>query len=239
MSVYLHLFLIEDAAQALNCTYKGKALGSFGDVSCFSFHETKNLIAGEGGALLINNDSLIKRTEILHEKGTDRSAFFRNEVDKYTWQDIGSSYAPSEVVTAFLAAQMEQAEQIMNKRRKIYSIYHDGLYDLSGRGVLTLPNVPDYCQHNGHIYAIRTTQIEHTAKLLDYLNTQGIYAIIHYVPLHSSPAGKRYSKTHGSLKVTELTAKQLVRLPTYFTLREETCREIIKHVYYFFEHLVI
>lgn len=207
------LAVVEDAAQAVGATYRGRALGSIGTLGTYSFHETKNIIAGEGGALLVNDGALAARAEIIREKGTDRSRFFRGEVDKYTWQEVGSSFLPSEILAAFLWAQLEEAEAINNKRRRLWESYHAGLAELEGEGILRRPIVPSGCVHNGHIYYVLLTDARQRQHVLDALAKDGIQATYHYVPLHSSPGGKRYGRAQGDLPITDRSWERLVRLP--------------------------
>ena len=190
------LFVIEDAAQALLSSYKGKHLGTIGDFGAISFHETKNIISGEGGALVLNRENYIERAEIIWEKGTNREQFFRGEVDKYTWTDIGSSYLPGELTAAFLYAQLEQAKQINARRAKIFNLYYELLEPFEDQGLIRLPQIePTVGSHNGHLFYIITNTPETRARLIQYLKDSGVYAIFHYIPLHSSPAGIRFGKT--------------------------------------------
>jgi dTDP-4-amino-4,6-dideoxygalactose transaminase len=221
------LAVVEDAAQAIGATYKRRALGSIGTLGAYSFHETKNIIAGEGGALLVNDGALAARAEIIREKGTDRSRFFRGEVDKYTWQEVGSSFLPSEILAAFLWAQLEQAEAINNKRRRLWENYHTRLAELEVRGLLRRPVLPSGCIHNGHIYYVLLTDARQRRGVLDALARHGIQATYHYVPLHSSPGGKRYGRAHGDLPVTDSSWERLVRLPLWPGLSESDQDRII------------
>jgi dTDP-4-amino-4,6-dideoxygalactose transaminase len=205
--------IVEDAAQGVGSAYKGRALGSIGTLGAYSFHETKNIIAGEGGALLVNDGALASRAEIIREKGTDRSRFFRGEVDKYTWQEVGSSFLPSEILAAFLWAQLEQADAINDTRRRLWKNYHLGLAELEAQGHLRRPTVPSHCIHNGHIYYVLLTDPQQRQGVLDALARHDIQATFHYVPLHSSPGGKRYGRPHGDLPVTERVWQRLIRLP--------------------------
>ena len=214
------LRVVEDAAQGVMATYKGRPLGSMGDLGAYSFHETKNVISGEGGALLVNEPALLSRAEIIREKGTDRSRFFRGEVDKYTWQEAGSSFLPSEIVGAFLWAQLEKADWIKSERLRIWNRYHELLEPLERRGVLRRPIVPAHCEHNGHMYYVLLANAATRERVLAQLKQEGIGAIFHYVPLHSSPAGRRYGRA-GDLPVTDSTAARLVRLPFWLGLGEE------------------
>lgn len=206
------LAVIEDAAQGVGATYKGRPLGGIGDLGTFSFHQTKNIISGEGGALLIRDPALVQRAEIIREKGTDRSLFLRGEVDKYTWREVGSSYLPSELIAAFLWAQLEQLESITVERRAIWSRYHDMLGPLEARELLTRPSIPNACVHNGHLYYV-LVEPERRARLLERFRDEQIGAPFHYVPLHSSPGGKRYGRIQGAMTVTDRAAESLVRLP--------------------------
>ena len=214
------LAVVEDAAQGLMASYKGRPLGSMGAFGTLSFHETKNLVSGEGGALLINDASAIHRAEIIREKGTDRSAFLRGHVDKYTWRDVGSSYLPSEMVSAFLMAQLEEAEAITNERLSIWDTYHQLMEPLERRGALRRPVVPEYARHNGHLYYVLMPTEEQREHVLDRLRQAEVGAAFHYVPLHDSPAGLRYCRTDGDLAVTTSSAARLVRLPLWNGLTE-------------------
>jgi dTDP-4-amino-4,6-dideoxygalactose transaminase len=209
------LYVVEDAAQGVMTSYKDRALGSIGDLGCFSFHETKNLISGEGGALLVNNPEMATRAELIREKGTDRSQFFRGEVDKYTWQEMGSSYLPGELIAAFLWAQLEDAESITAERLKIWDYYHQRLARLEDDGKIRRPFIPEYCQHNAHMYYLLLDQAIDRRQVLENLNAAGINAISHFVPLHGSPAGRRYGRIHGSMQETENLSARLIRLPLW------------------------
>ncbi|MDR3089486.1 MAG: dTDP-4-amino-4,6-dideoxygalactose transaminase [Desulfobulbaceae bacterium] len=224
------LKVVEDAAQGVMASYKGQALGAFGDLGCYSFHETKNVIAGEGGALLVNDPLLIAQAEIIREKGTDRSRFFRGEVDKYTWQEAGSSFLPGELIAAFLFAQMEEAERITEERLGIWRRYHQMLAPLEQAGLLRRPIIPNHCRHNGHMYYTLLAPGIQRQRVLDKLKSQGIGAVFHYVPLHASPAGRRYGRVVGSLAVTEDISERLIRLPLWFGLdaaRQERVVEVL------------
>lgn len=214
------LHVIEDAAQAFLASYKNRPLGTFGDAGALSFHETKNIISGEGGALLINNPTDVPRGEILREKGTDRSRFFRGEIDKYTWQDIGSSYLPSEIIAAFLSVQLENAESINRVRMDIWNKYHTFMAQLESRGVLRRPIIPAECQHNAHMYYVLLSEKIDRQRVLAELKKQGIHSVFHYVPLHSSPAGKRYCRVHGSMRNTDTLSERLVRMPLWNGMTE-------------------
>ena len=222
-----HLSVVEDAAQGVMARYKGKALGTFGDFGTYSFHETKNIICGEGGALLINRNDFLPRAEIIRDKGTDRSRFSRGEVDKYTWQEAGSSYLPGELVAAFLFAQLEQAEIITAKRLEIWQYYDVNLAPLESLGLLRRPHVPIDCQHNAHMYYLLLDPSINRQKIIEILKTQQIGAIFHYVPLHSSPAGRRYGRCSGSLPITEKQSSCIIRLPLWLGLKHDQQARII------------
>lgn len=214
------LAVVEDAAQGVGASYKGRALGAIGDLGSFSFHETKNVIAGEGGALLVNDPALVQRAEIIREKGTDRARFYRGEIDKYTWQDVGSSYLPSEINAAFLWAQLEAAERITRERLALWQRYHDGLAPLEQRGLLRRPIVPDDCAHNGHIYYVLLAAGIDRHMVLSRLKDNGVASVFHYVPLHPSPAGQRFGRAHGELALTTELSERLIRLPMWVGLAE-------------------
>ena len=222
------LRVVEDAAQGVMSTYKGRALGSIGDLGCYSFHETKNVISGEGGALLVNDPSLVLQAEIIREKGTDRSRFFRGEVDKYTWQSAGSSFLPGELIAAFLWAQLEEAEGITAGRLALWRRYHEMLEPLEAKGLLRRPIVPPECEHNAHMYYILLASDVNRQQVLDGMKQNGIGAVFHYVPLHSSPAGQRYGKVCGELKMTNQQSERLVRLPLWFGLSEEQQGQVVR-----------
>jgi dTDP-4-amino-4,6-dideoxygalactose transaminase len=211
--------VIEDAAQALGATYRGRPLGSFGELAAVSFHETKNVIAGEGGALLINDAEAVGRAEILREKGTDRSRFFRGEVDKYTWVDVGSSFLPSELTAAFLWAQMQSASDIHRRRTQIWDWYYQRLAGLERRGRLRRPTAPAHCGHNAHLFYV-LVEPEVRPRLLEQLNRDGINAVFHFVPLHNSPAGLKFARTCGPLPRSESLSASVVRLPMWIGLTE-------------------
>lgn len=214
------LLVVEDAAQGVMSSYKGRPLGSIGHLGCLSFHETKNIIAGEGGALLINDASLAGRAEIIREKGTNRSQFFRGEVDKYTWCDVGSSFLPGELIAAFLWAQMEAAEDITGRRLSLWSTYHRAFASLEDDGLVRRPIVPHDCFQNAHMYYLLLSDVETRSEFIDHMRRKGIATVFHYVPLHSSPAGRRFGRTHGDLSVTLSVADRLVRLPFWVGLEE-------------------
>lgn len=223
------LMVIEDAAQGVGSTYHGKPLGSLGDLGCLSFHETKNVISGEGGALLTNDEALAARAEIIREKGTNRSQFFRGQVDKYTWMDIGSSYLPGEIIAAFLAAQIEEADEITRQRLAIWTTYHQWLADAEKSGKLRRPIVPAHCQHNAHMYYVLLPDLEHRTAFIDRLRQVGVNSVFHYIPLHNAPAGQRYGRAHGELPVTVEMSERLVRLPLWLGLEEQQA-QVIQHV---------
>jgi dTDP-4-amino-4,6-dideoxygalactose transaminase len=225
------LTLVEDAAQALLSTQGGQRAGSWGSLAALSFHETKNVISGEGGALLLNDPALVRRAEILRDKGTDRKRFLRGEVDKYTWVDIGSSYAPSELNAAFLWAQLERAEELTAARSRVWSLYHEALAPLEARGALRRPIVPPDVVSNAHIYFVLAPDADARDVLLDALRSAGIGAVFHYVPLHSSAAGRRYGRVHGSLAVTDDAAARLVRLPLWPGMTEAHAEAVVDAVY--------
>ncbi len=214
-----NLLVIEDAAQALLSTYKGRALGSIGHFGCLSFHETKNIISGEGGALLVNDERFSERAEIIREKGTNRSQFFRGEVDKYTWVDIGSSYLPSELVSAFLYAQLERADEIITKRRNICSTYATLLEPLQQGGHLRIADLDE--TSNGHLFYIMTDSLATRTALIEHLKARNIHPVFHYVPLHSSPAGRRYGREGSVMKFTDELSERLLRLPLFYEMSED------------------
>ena len=220
------LMVIEDAAQGIMATYKGRPLGSIGHLGCLSFHETKNIISGEGGALLINDPELAERAEIIREKGTNRSQFFRGQVDKYTWVDVGSSYLPSELIAAFLWAQMEEADDITRRRLALWSVYHQWLQGLEEAGSLRRPIIPKECVHNAHMYYILLPDLEARTALIARLKKEDIHPVFHYVPLHSAPSGRKHGRCHGELRVTEEVADRLLRLPLWLGLEQHQTRVI-------------
>ena len=226
------LLVVEDAAQALLSTYKGKALGSIGHFGCLSFHETKNIISGEGGSLLINDERFIERAEVIREKGTNRSQFFRGEVDKYTWVDIGSSYLPSELVSAFLYAQLERADEIIAKRRAICTAYATQLAELQQTGNLRLPDFDE--DSNGHMFFVLLDSLATRSRLIAHLKARGIHPVFHYVPLHSSPAGRRYGREGSSMQVTNELSERLLRLPLFYEMSEDDIARVCAAVSEFF-----
>lgn len=210
-----NLLVIEDAAQGILSTYKGRPLGSIGDMGCLSFHETKNIISGEGGALLINNQAFIKRAEIIREKGTNRSDFLKGEISKYTWMDIGSSFLPGEVTAAFLWAQFQDAHLITKKRKEIWNFYQNAFLELENLGCIQRPVIPEYAVHNGHIYYLLMNSQEERARFIKNMNALEVQCVFHYIPLHNSPAGHKIGRTSGNLLVTEDVADRIVRLPIW------------------------
>ncbi|TFW16029.1 dTDP-4-amino-4,6-dideoxygalactose transaminase [Duganella callida] len=220
------LIVIEDAAQGIMSSYKGRPLGTIGHLGAYSFHETKNIIAGEGGALLVNDPELAERAEIIREKGTNRSQFFRGQVDKYTWVDIGSSYLPGEVIAAFLWAQMEEADSITARRLALWDAYHAALAPLEAAGRLRRPQVPDGCAHNAHMYYILLDSLEQRTQVIADMKRQGVNCVFHYVPLHSAPYGLRMSRHHGDMEVTNALSDRLLRLPLWVGLEAEQDRVI-------------
>lgn len=229
-----NLVVVEDAAQGVNAFYKGRALGSIGDYGCFSFHETKNYSMGEGGAILINRPEQIEDAEIIREKGTDRSRFFRGQVDKYTWVNIGSSFLPSDINAAYLMAQLEMADEINENRLQSWTRYNEGLQDLAKEGVIELPYIPEECAHNAHMFYIKTKDMEERKALISYLKERDIAAVFHYVPLHSAPAGLRFGRFHGEDRYTTKESERLLRLPMYYNLSESDQQKVIDAVHGFY-----
>lgn len=222
-----NLAVVEDAAQGVMASYKGKALGSIGNMGTFSFHETKNIISGEGGALLVNDPKLVGQAEIIREKGTDRSRFFRGAVDKYTWQSIGSSFLPGELIAAFLWAQLENAKIITKKRLAIWHEYHQMLAPLEAKGILRRPVIPNECQQNGHLYYVLLNPAIDRQKVLAEFKAEQIMAPFHYIPLHSSPAGMQLGRAHGSMEVTNAVSEQLLRLPLWYSINKEQQERVV------------
>lgn len=222
-----NLLVIEDAAQGIMSSYKGRPLGSIGHMGALSFHETKNIISGEGGAILVNDEKFADRAEIIREKGTNRSQFFRGEVDKYTWVDIGSSYLPGEIIAAFLWAQMEEAGEITNKRLEIWDFYHKSLINLENAGLIRRPYVPQECTQNAHMYYVILSNDINREEVLREMESRGVKSVFHYVPLHKSPAGEKYARTHGELSVTESISEQLLRLPLWVGMPKEHQVQVI------------
>ncbi|MCR5720674.1 MAG: dTDP-4-amino-4,6-dideoxygalactose transaminase [Lachnospiraceae bacterium] len=230
-----NLKVIEDAAQGIMSTYKGKALGSIGDYGCFSFHETKNYSMGEGGALLISDESDVEAAEIIREKGTNRSKYYRGQIDKYTWIDWGSSYLPSDMNAAYLYAQLEMADEINNHRLMLWDMYYERLKPLMEKGAIELPTVPEGCVHNAHMFYIKAADIEERTRLENYLKKDnGIYAVFHYIPLHTSPAGKKFGRFFGEDRYTTKESERLLRLPMYYDLKPEEVEYICSKVTRFY-----
>lgn len=228
------LMVIEDAAQGVMASYKGKALGTMGDFGCFSFHETKNYSMGEGGALLIRDEKYYEDAEIIREKGTDRSRFWRGQVDKYTWVGLGSSYLPSDMNAAYLYAQLEKAEEINDDRNRSWNLYFEELKPLQNRGVIQLPVIPKECRHNAHMFYIKTKNIEERKALIAHLKEADISAVFHYVPLHSSPAGRRFGRFHGEDKYTTMESERLLRLPMYYGMEDKDVEKVVESIKKFY-----
>lgn len=228
------LMVIEDAAQGIMSDYHGKPLGTIGDYGCFSFHETKNISMGEGGALLIRDAANVGQAEIIREKGTNRSRFFRGEVDKYSWVDRGSSYLPSELNAAYLWGQLQSADEIYNDRMRSWKTYYEQLKPLADEGLLELPVIPDGCVHNAHMFYVKTKDLAERTALIDHLKENGVGAVFHYVPLHSSEAGKRFGRFHGEDRYTTRESERIVRLPLYYGLGEEEVTFICEKIEAFY-----
>ena len=223
-----NLLVIEDAAQGVMSTYKGKSLGTIGDYGCYSFHETKNYSMGEGGALLIKNEDMIENAEILREKGTNRSKFFRGQIDKYTWVNYGSSYLPSELNAAYLWGELEIADEINENRLKSWNHYYQGLQHLAEKGRIELPVVPEGCVHNAHMFYIKAKDLEERTRLISYMKENGVGCVFHYIPLHSAPAGRKFGRFHGEDKYTTKESERLMRLPMYYGLKSEEIDYVIE-----------
>jgi len=230
-----NLWVIEDAAQGIMSSYKGKALGTFGEFGCFSFHETKNYSMGEGGAILIRDEKYIEDAEILREKGTNRSKFYRGQIDKYTWVNQGSSYLPSDMNAAYLWAQLEMAEEINDWRLRVWNQYYATLKPLAEEGKIELPTVPADCVHNAHMFYVKTKDIEERTRLIDYLKGNGILSVFHYIPLHSAPAGLKFGRFHGEDEYTTKESERLLRLPLYYGLKDEEVDYICSKVKEFYK----
>lgn len=230
-----HLAVIEDAAQGIMSTYKGKILGNIGDYGCYSFHETKNISMGEGGALLIRDAGNIEKAEIIREKGTNRSKFFRGEIDKYSWVEQGSSYLPSELNAAYLWGQLEASEIIYEDRMRSWDTYWEQLSPLAEKGCIELPVIPEHCVHNAHMFYIKTRDLDERTELIQYLKERGIGAVFHYIPLHSSEAGRRFGQFHGEDRYTTKESERLLRLPMYYGLKPEDLEKIIECVKHFYK----
>lgn len=228
------LAVVEDAAQGIMATYKGRALGTIGNFGCFSFHETKNYSMGEGGALLIRDLKDVEEAEIIREKGTNRSKYYRGQIDKYTWINYGSSYLPSDMNAAYLYAQLEIAEEINDARLAIWRQYYESLRPLAEEGKIQLPTVPEGCVHNGHMFYIKTADLEERTRLIDYLKENQIHAVFHYIPLHTAPAGRKFGRFHGEDRYTTKESERLLRLPMYYGLTESEVKYICGHVRKFY-----
>ncbi len=231
-----NLLVIEDAAQAFDSLYKGKRLGTIGDMGCFSFHETKNIMSGEGGLFVTNNEKFIERAEIIREKGTNRSKFFRGQVDKYTWVDKGSSYLPSDIIAAYLYSILEIEQDIQEKRKYVWNLYNNAFENLEKEGKVRRPIISEYCTNNAHMFYLLFNDLKTRTKFISYLKENDIYAPFHYIPLHSSPAGKKYCKTGSKMDITNTISDTLVRLPLYYDIRKEDINKIISTVLDFWRH---
>jgi len=229
-----HLLIVEDAAQGVNAQYQGKFLGTIGQIGCYSFHETKNYTCGEGGAVVVSDESLIERAEIIREKGTDRSKFFRGQIDKYTWIDIGSSYLPSELNAAYLYAQLEQATVINQDRLHSWQRYYDGLQALATEGKLTLPTIPADCTHNAHMFYIKVKDLVERQALITHLKANDIMSVFHYIPLHSAAAGKKFGRFHGEDVYTTKDSERLLRLPMYYQLGDDIVDKVVSAIQDFY-----
>lgn len=230
-----NLLVIEDAAQGVMSTYKGKALGTIGNFGCYSFHETKNYSMGEGGALLIRNKEDVEQAEIIREKGTNRSKFFRGQIDKYTWVEAGSSYLPSELNAAYLYAQLELADEINNNRLASWNRYYEGLKKLKDEGIIELPVIPEDCTHNAHMFYIKNRDLDERTEFMSYMKENGVGCVFHYIPLHSAPAGLKYGRFNGEDKYTTKESERLARLPLYYNLTEEDQEKVIDTIYKFYK----
>lgn len=232
-----NLMVIEDAAQGVMSTYKGKALGTMGDFGCYSFHETKNYSMGEGGALVINNPAYNEKAEILREKGTNRAKFFRGQVDKYTWVDFGDSYLPSELNAAYLWAQLEVADEINDNRLATWNAYYDAFKPLEEKGYIELPTIPVVCVHNAHMFYIKLKDLEARTDFIEALKKDGVNCVFHYIPLHSAPAGHKFGRFDGEDEYTTKESERLVRLPLYYNLTLEDREHVIDSVKKYFENI--
>ena len=230
-----NLKVIEDAAQGVMSTYKGRALGTIGDYGCYSFHETKNYSMGEGGAILIRDPENVEDAEIIREKGTDRSKFYRGQVDKYTWVNYGSSYLPSDMNAAYLYAQLEMADEINDARLACWNRYYANLKPLVDAGHIELPTVPEDCVHNAHMFYIKAANLSVRTELIDYLKARGVHSVFHYIPLHSAPAGLKFGRFHGEDKYTTRESERLLRLPMFYSLTLEQVDYICEQVKSFYE----
>lgn len=231
------LFVIEDAAQGMMSTFEDKPLGVLGHMAAYSFHETKNFTSGgEGGLLILNDEQFVERAEIIREKGTNRSQFFRGMLDKYTWVDAGSSYLPSELQAAYLWGQLELADQITHNRLESWNLYQEGLIELAQAGHITLPTIPSNCKHNGHMFYIKCKNLVERTALLAHMKQNNIMAVFHYVPLHSAPAGLQYSRFHGEDRYTTQESERLIRLPMWYGMKKELIDQVIVAVHSFFNY---
>lgn len=228
------LFVVEDAAQAVMSAYKGTPLGTLGTFGCYSFHETKNYSMGEGGALLVNDPSFTERAEIIREKGTNRTQFLMGQIDKYTWVDAGSSWLPSDMNAAYLYAQLEAADEIDADRQQTWAHYHEALAPLAQRGLLDVPAVPEECRHNAHLYYVKLADLDERTRFIDHLKAHGVQSAFHYIPLHSSPAGRRFGRFHGRDEYTTRESERLVRLPMYYGMGEENVSASVESVCSYF-----
>ena len=227
-----NLLVVEDAAQGVMSEYKGRALGTIGDYGCYSFHETKNYSMGEGGALIVKDKDNFERAEVVREKGTDRSKFFRGQVDKYTWREAGSSFLPSDINAAYLYAQLEVADEIFDARMKCWNTYYDNLKDLKE---IEVPYIPEGCKHNAHMFYIKAKDMEERAELIKFLKSNDIASVFHYIPLHSAPAGIKYGRFHGEDKYTTKESERLLRLPMYYGLKVEEVERVCEKVKEFYK----
>lgn len=230
-----NLLVIEDAAQGVMSTYKGRALGTIGDFGCYSFHETKNYSMGEGGAIIINNPEYNERAEILREKGTNRAKFFRGQVDKYTWVDYGSSYLPSDLNAAYLWAQLEKADEINNNRLESWNKYYSALKPLENQGLIELPVIPNECEHNAHMFYVKLKNLKERTEFIKYLKENGVQSSFHYVPLHSAPAGIKFGRFDGEDQYTTIESERLTRLPMYYGLTNEDQGKVIEYIKKYFD----
>jgi len=223
-----NLKVIEDAAQAVGSFYKNMSCGSIGDLGCYSFHETKNISCGEGGALLVNNENFIEQAEIIREKGTNRSRFFRGQVDKYTWVELGSSYLPSDMLAAYLYPQIQKIEQINGHRIKLWNNYHESFEEFENKGIVKRPYISSYCKHNAHMYYLRFNSLEIRKKFIAFMKEHDVMCVFHYIPLHSSPAGQKYGRIIGNMSVTDSVSDTLVRLPLFYGMDFEIQNKVIE-----------
>ncbi len=230
-----NLYVIEDAAQGMMASYKGQQLGTIGDIGCYSFHETKNYSMGEGGAILLKDGNMLEEAEIIREKGTNRSKYFRGQIDKYTWVAAGSSYLPSELNAAYLWAQLLKADEIYDNRMASWRRYYEEFNELAENGFIELPSIPEDCVHNAHMFYIKSKDLEERTRLISYLKENGIMAVFHYIPLHTAPAGKKYGEFRGEDRYTTIESERLVRLPLYYGLSEQDQSKVIEGVKKFYK----